>query len=68
MKASIPTLIGLLFLVSLLLFTRQYKVLAKRYVRLDGVERSDDEVVVFLKSRLRPIGAERPDSSPVATA
>ena len=56
------------FLVSLLLFTRQYKVLAKRYVRLDGVERSDDEVVVFLKSRLRPIGAERADSAPVATA
>ncbi len=56
------------FLVSLLLFTRQYKVLARRYVRLDGVERSDDDVVAFLKSRLRPIEEQTPASAPIAAA
>lgn len=56
------------FIVSLLLFTRQYKILARRFVRLDGVERSDEEVIAFLKTRLRPIGAESTNSAPMATA
>ncbi len=55
------------FLVSLLLFTKQHKVLARRYVRLDGVERTDDEVVVLLKTRLKPF-ATAPETAPMATA
>ena len=56
------------FLVSLLLFSRQYKVLARRYVRLDGAEKTDEEVIAFLKTRLRPIGAQSADAAPMATA
>lgn len=43
------------FLVSILLWTGQWKALAKRYVRLDGKPRSDDEVIALLKSRVQPI-------------
>lgn len=56
------------FLVSLLLFTRQYWLLAKCFVRIDGVERSDAEVIAFLKSRVQPINSERTDTAPVAAA
>ena len=67
-RAGSIVFVGLdFFLVSLLLFTRQHKVLARRYVRLSG-ERTDEEVLAFLKSRLRPIGAESTNSAPVATA
>lgn len=46
------------FLVSILLWSGQWKVLAKRYVRLDGQPRSDEEVIAMLKSRVQPIRAE----------
>jgi fatty acid desaturase len=42
------------FLVSVLLWTGQWKMLARRYVRLDG-ERSDEEVIAMLKSRVQPV-------------
>jgi fatty acid desaturase len=43
------------FLVSLLLWTGQWRTLARRYVRLDGVERTDDEVIEMLKARVQPV-------------
>lgn len=43
------------FLVSVLLWTKQWKILARCYVRLDGVERSDDEVIAMLQSRVLPV-------------
>jgi Fatty acid desaturase len=46
------------FLVALLILTRRYDVLARRFVRLDGVERSDEDVIRLLKQRTRPIGDE----------
>jgi Fatty acid desaturase len=46
------------FLVSVLLWTGCWGVLAKRYVRLDGAERSDDEIAAMLKSRVLPLRAE----------
>jgi fatty acid desaturase len=45
------------FLVSVLLWTGQWKTLAKRYVRLDG-EKSDEEVIAMLKSRVHPVQVE----------
>lgn len=56
------------FLVSLLLWTGRWGVLARRYVRLDGVPRSDDEVVAMLKARVLPLPAEMhaPAVDPVA--
>jgi hypothetical protein len=46
------------FLVSILLWTGQWKVLAKCYVRLDGKPKSDEEVIALLKSRVHPISTE----------
>jgi fatty acid desaturase len=46
------------FLVSVLLWTGQWRVLAKHFVRLDGKERSDDDVIAMLKSRVHPVQAE----------
>jgi fatty acid desaturase len=43
------------FLVSILLWTGSWGVLAKRYVRLDGQPRSDEDVIAMLKSRVHPI-------------
>ena len=43
------------FLVSVLLWTGQWKTLARRYVRLDGKPHSDEEVIALLKSRVQPI-------------
>lgn len=45
------------FMVSVLLWTKQWKVLARRYVRLDGQPKSDEDVIALLKSRVRPIAA-----------
>ncbi len=42
------------FLVSVLLWTGQYKVLARRFVRL-GEPKSDDEVIRLLKDRVKPV-------------
>ncbi|HEY3449005.1 MAG TPA: fatty acid desaturase [Myxococcales bacterium] len=43
------------FMVSLLLWTGRWGVLARRFVRLDGVSRSDEDVVAMLKSRVQPV-------------
>lgn len=43
------------FLVSILLWTGQWRVLARRFVRLDGSVRSDEDVIAMLKSRVQPI-------------
>jgi fatty acid desaturase len=43
------------FMVSVLLFLKRYDLLARRFVRLGGDTRSDDEVAAFLRSRTRPI-------------
>ena len=42
------------FLVSVLLWTGQWKVLAKRFVRL-GEPMTDEEVIALLKSRVQPV-------------
>ena len=44
------------FMVSVLLWTGQWKALAKRYVRI-GEQLSDDEVIALLKSRVQPVRA-----------
>jgi fatty acid desaturase len=46
------------FLVSVLLWAGRWSVLAKRFVRLDGKERSDADVIAMLKSRVHPIRVE----------
>ena len=43
------------FFVSVLLWTGQWRALAKRFVRLDGQPRSDEDVVAMLKSRVLPV-------------
>jgi hypothetical protein len=47
------------FMVSVLLWTGQWKTLARRYVRLDGVARSDEEVIAMLKARVKPLAPEQ---------
>ena len=42
------------FIVSLLLWTGRWGMLARRYVRLDGKERSDEDVIAMLKARVHP--------------
>ena len=42
-------------MVSLLLWTGRWRVLARRFVRLDGQPRSDDEVIALLKARVQPV-------------
>jgi fatty acid desaturase len=43
------------FFVSVLLWTGQWGILAKRFVRLDGQPRSDEDVIAMLKSRVVPV-------------
>ncbi len=44
------------FMVWVMLMTGQYRALARAFVRLPGApQRSDEEVIEFLRSRLRPI-------------
>ena len=45
------------FMVSVLLWTGSWKALATRFVRLDGKERSDEDVIAMLKSRVHPLKA-----------
>ena len=52
------------FVVSLLLFAKQYDFLARRFVRLPGDTRSHEEIVAFLKQRTRRI--EVSDGVPAA--
>lgn len=56
------------FLVSLLLFTHQYWLLARCFVRLDGQERSDADVIALLKTRVKRIPSEATDAAPIAAA
>lgn len=42
------------FMVSFLLWTKQYSILARRYVRLNG-EMTNDEVIALLHKRVAPI-------------
>lgn len=49
------------FMVSVLLWTRQYGFLARRFVRLPGDTRTDAEVVDFLKARTRAIPLAAPE-------
>jgi len=56
------------FMVSLLLWTGQWRTLARRYVRLDGAERSDDEVVAMLKARVQPVREWKATLAPAAPA
>lgn len=49
------------FMVSVLLWTRQYRFLASRFVRMPGDERTDAEIVDFLKSRTRAISDDVPE-------
>jgi fatty acid desaturase len=46
------------FFVSVLLWTGQWRALAKRFVRLDGKPRSDADVIAVLKSRVLPVREE----------
>lgn len=46
------------FLVSILLFLKRYEFLAKKFVRLDGKPRSNEDVIALLKSRLKPLEVE----------
>jgi fatty acid desaturase len=46
------------FLVSVLLWTGRWSMLAKRFVRLDGEPRSDADVIAMLKSRVHPVHVE----------
>jgi fatty acid desaturase len=51
------------FVVSLLLFTHSYGVLAKRFVRMPGDERTDAQIIEFLKERTRRIGEDVPEGA-----
>ena len=54
------------FLVSILLWTRRWNVLANHFVRLDGQPKSNEEVIALLKSRVHPVAtwpAEVPASA-----
>ena len=42
----------------MLLWTGQWRALAKRFVRLDGMPRSDEDVIAMLKSRVAPVREE----------
>ncbi len=52
------------FIVSILLFLKQYDFLARRFVRMPGDTRSHEEIVAFLKARTRRI--EEPEGLPAA--
>ncbi|MFO0595954.1 MAG: fatty acid desaturase [Myxococcaceae bacterium] len=49
------------FMVSLFLFLKRYDWLAKRFVRMPGDERTDAEIIEFLKSRTRRIADDVPE-------
>jgi cytochrome b len=48
-------------MVSLLLFAHQYGVLARRFVRMPGDERTEEQIVAFLKERVRAIPEDAPE-------
>lgn len=51
------------FMVSLFLFLGRYDWLARRFVRLPGDVRTDDEVIAFLKSRTARIADDVPEGA-----
>ncbi|MCA9562087.1 MAG: fatty acid desaturase [Myxococcales bacterium] len=51
------------FQVWLMLMLKQHRALAKRFVQLPGRERSEDEVVALLKSRLKPVVQSKAEAS-----
>jgi fatty acid desaturase len=53
------------FLVSLLLWTGNYRRLAQRFVRLDGEARSDDDVMSMLEARVQPVRGGFSDAAAV---
>jgi fatty acid desaturase len=55
------------FMVSVLLWTGQWKYLAKRFVRLNGQPRSDEDVIAMLKSRVKPVRVWQAESIGVTT-
>lgn len=52
------------FMVSVMLWTGQWRGLARRFVRLDGKERSDEDVIALLKSRVLPVREWKAESLP----
>lgn len=46
------------FMVSVLLWSGQWKTLARCYVNLDGKQRSEAEIIALLKSRVHPLRPE----------
>jgi fatty acid desaturase len=54
------------FMVSVLLWTGSWKTLAKRFVRLDGKPRTDEEVIAMLKARVHPLKAWPTTDAPAA--
>jgi fatty acid desaturase len=50
------------FQVSFFLWTGRWRSLARRLVRLDGKEKSDDEVIAMLKERVKPWEASQAPS------
>ncbi len=56
------------FMVSVLLWTGQWKTLARRFVRLDGNERSDEDVIAMLKSRVHPVREWKAESIEASSA
>jgi hypothetical protein len=51
-----------------LLWTGRWNVLAKRFVRLDGAERSDADVIAMLKARVQPLPAGHAEPVPSVPA
>jgi fatty acid desaturase len=49
------------FMVSVLLWTKQYRFLASRFVRMPGDTRTDAEIIELLKSRTRAIADDVPE-------
>lgn len=55
-------------MISVLLWTGRWRVLAKHFVRLDGKDRSDDEVIAMLKARVQPVRLEQRGPMQAGTA
>ncbi|MBL8916541.1 MAG: fatty acid desaturase [Archangium sp.] len=49
------------FMVSLFLFLKRYDWLAKRFVRMPGDTRTEEQIIAFLKERTRRIADEVPE-------
>jgi len=47
------------FVVWFLLMTKNYKTLAKKFVHLDDSYKNDEEVIAFLKERVKKVPKEK---------